>query len=118
MQSLVILKPDGVKCGLLLPFLQVFGQPSAMRLFSPPSRFLSWHYKEHQCKPFYPGLMEFMLSGPLCVAIVPGDVAAIREKAMQFRIDFGPCINPANLVHASDSPESAKHEIGVWSYLL
>ena len=84
------------------------------------------HYAEHDGKPFFASLLEFITSGPLVAAIVEGPraVAAVRqlagatdpvEKAAPgtIRGDFG-LETQFNLVHGSDSPESAEREIALW----
>jgi nucleoside-diphosphate kinase len=84
------------------------------------------HYAEHEGKPFFGSLLEFITSGPVVAAIVEGPraIAAFRqiaggtdpvEKAAPgtIRGDFA-LITQDNLVHGSDSPESAAREIGLW----
>lgn len=84
------------------------------------------HYAEHDGKPFFDSLLEFITSGPVVAAILEGPraVAAFRqlaggtdpvEKAVpgSIRGDFG-LETQFNLVHGSDSTESAEREIGLW----
>jgi nucleoside-diphosphate kinase len=84
------------------------------------------HYAEHDGKPFFGSLLEFITSGPLVAAIVEGAraVAAVRQLAGAtdpveqaapgtIRGDFG-LETQFNLVHGSDSPESAQREIALW----
>ena len=84
------------------------------------------HYAEHEGKPFHPSLLEFITSGPLVAAVLEGPraVAAFRqiaggtdpvEKAVPgtIRADFA-LDTQYNLVHGSDSPESAQREIALW----
>ena len=84
------------------------------------------HYAEHAEKPFFPSLLEFITSGPLVAAVVEGPraIAAFRqlaggtdpvEKAVPgtIRGDFA-LETQNNLVHGSDSPESAEREIALW----
>ena len=84
------------------------------------------HYAEHQGKGFYAGLLDFITGGPLVAAVVQGPraVAAFRQLAGgtdpvdkaatgSIRGDFG-LVTRFNLVHGSDSPESAAREIGLW----
>jgi nucleoside-diphosphate kinase len=84
------------------------------------------HYAEHDGKPFFDSLVEFITSSPLVAAIVEGPraIAAVRQLAGgtdpvdkatpgTIRGDFG-LETQFNLVHGSDSPESAEREIGLW----
>ena len=83
------------------------------------------HYAEHVAKPFYPMLKDFMTSGPLVAMIVSGDSAidvvrglvgatdGRKAAAGTMRGDFS-LSNTENLIHASDSPDSAKREIALW----
>jgi nucleoside-diphosphate kinase len=83
------------------------------------------HYADHVEKPFYPPLKEFMTSGPLAAVVLSGDdvIEVVRSMigatdgrkaaAGTIRGDFS-LSNRENLVHASDSPESAKRELALW----
>ena len=83
------------------------------------------HYADHVSKPFYPPLKEFMTGGPLIAAILSGDQAievvrtlvgatdGRKAAAGTIRGDLS-LSNRENLVHASDSPDSAKREIALW----
>jgi nucleoside-diphosphate kinase len=83
------------------------------------------HYADHVEKAFYPPLKDFMTSGPLVAMVVSGDEVIEVVRAMigstdgrkaaagTIRGDFS-LSNRENLVHASDSPESAKREIQLW----
>src|SRR5215475_4330453 len=83
------------------------------------------HYAEHVDKPFYPPLKSFMTGGPLVALVLEGDEAievvrtlvgvtdGRKAAAGTIRGDFS-LSNRENLVHASDSPESAKREIDLW----
>ena len=90
---------------------------------------LAEHYAEHVGKPFYEPLVEFMLSGPVAAMVVEGErvvegfrVAgrSHRPHGRRARLDPGrprPRLGPGgeqNIVHGSDSPESAEREIGIW----
>lgn len=91
------------------------------------------HYAEHQGKPFYPELMEFMQSGPVSVAVVEAPLAIHRLRAAvgptkiadatpsQLRGRYrhlSTGAGPSTLFHASDSYESAKREIELWQMLF
>ncbi|MBR2521591.1 MAG: nucleoside-diphosphate kinase [Coriobacteriales bacterium] len=82
-------------------------------------------YEEHEGKPFYPPLIEFMLSGPVVKMVISGENAVARcreimgatdpEKAEPgtIRADFGTSVRE-NAIHGSDSPESAAREISIY----
>ena len=90
------------------------------------SELASQHYAEHEGKPFFESLLEFITSGPVVAAIVEGPraIAAFRQLAGgtdpveqatsgTIRGDFG-LETQSNLVHGSDSTDSAKREIALW----
>ena len=90
---------------------------------------LEQHYAEHQGKPFYEPLVELMLSGPVVAAVVEGhrviegfrSLAGTTEPTTaapgtirgDLGLDWGEKVQQ-NIVHGSDSPESAEREIGIW----
>ena len=129
-RTLLLIKPDGVDrrlVGEIIGRIERKGLTVAaleMRVVS--GELARQHYAEHDGKPFFADLLEFITSGPLVAAIVEGPraVAAVRqlagatdpvEKAAPgtIRGDFG-LETQFNLVHGSDSPESAEREIGLW----
>jgi nucleoside-diphosphate kinase len=132
-RTLVLVKPDGVRrgqVGEVLRRIEAKGYTfAAMELRTAPRDLLEQHYAEHVGKPFYNPLVEFMSSGPVVAAVVEGQqvVAAFRAlagatdpvKAAPGSIrgdlgrDWGLNVQQ-NLVHGSDSPESAEREIGLW----
>ena len=79
-------------------------------------------YAEHKERPFFPALIEFMTSGPVCVQVLEGEGAIAKNRELMgatnpqeadagtIRADFATTID-ANAVHGSDSPESAAREI-------
>jgi nucleoside-diphosphate kinase len=83
------------------------------------------HYAEHVERPYYPALRDFMIGGPLVSLVVSGDEAITVVRTLigatdgrkaapgSIRGDLS-LSNRENLVHASDSPDSAKREIGLW----
>ncbi|HEY1178012.1 MAG TPA: nucleoside-diphosphate kinase [Phytomonospora sp.] len=128
-QTLVLIKPDAVARGLVgevLGRLERKGlRIEAMRLRTMDAALADAHYAEHVEKPFYPPLKEFMTSGPLVSLIVSGDEAITVVRALAGATDGRAAApgtirgdlslsNRENLIHASDSPESAKREIGLW----
>lgn len=128
-RTLVLVKPDAVRRGLVGEVLSRFERKGlaidAMVLRTMSAELADQHYAEHVDKPFYPPLKEFMTSGPLVAAILSGDQAIEVVRALTgatdgrkaapgtVRGDFS-LSNRDNLVHASDSPDSAKREIGLW----
>jgi nucleoside-diphosphate kinase len=129
-RTLVLIKPDGVKrrlIGEILGRIERKGLTvAALQLQDVSDELARKHYAEHDGKPFFPSLLEFITSGPVVAAIVEGPraVPAFRqiaggtdpvEKAVPgtIRGDFA-LITQDNLVHGSDSPESAAREIELW----
>lgn len=128
-KSLVLVKPDGVRRGLVGQILSRFEAKGftieAMKLQTVDKQLADQHYAEHVEKGWYPELREFITSGPLVALILSGDeaITVIRgvvgatdgRKAAPgtVRGDFS-LSNQENLIHASDSPESAAREIALW----
>jgi nucleoside-diphosphate kinase len=129
-RTLLLIKPDGVErrlVGEIIGRIERKGLTvAALELRVVSDELASQHYAEHDGKPFFGSLLEFITSGPLVAAIVEGPraVTALRqlvggtdpvEKAAPgtIRGDFG-LETQFNLVHGSDSPESAEREIGLW----
>jgi nucleoside-diphosphate kinase len=132
-ETLVLVKPDGVERGLtgeILRRIEAKGyQITDLKMLTPERNLLVAHYAEHEGKPFFEPLVEFMASGP---------VVAIRLRGQRviegFRVlagatdpttaapgtirgdlgrDWGTSVQ-RNLVHGSDAPESATRELGLW----
>jgi nucleoside-diphosphate kinase len=129
-RTLLLVKPDGVKrrlVGEILGRVERKGLIIAeLELRTVSEKLARKHYAEHDGKPFFGSLVEFITSSPLVAAIIEGPraIAAIRqlaggtdpvEKALPgtIRGDFG-LETQFNLVHGSDSPESAEREIALW----
>jgi nucleoside-diphosphate kinase len=128
-RTLVLIKPDAVSRGLAGEILTRFERKGlvieALHRRTMSTELADEHYAEHLTKAFYPPLKEFMTSGPLIAAILSGDQAievvrglvgatdGRKAAAGTIRGDFS-MSNRDNLVHASDSPQSAKREIGLW----
>ena len=131
--TLVLIKPDGVARGLtgeILRRIEAKGyQLQALELKPVNRALLEEHYAEHVGKPFFGPLVDFMSSGPCVAAVVQGQrvIEGLRHLAGAtdptvaapgtIRGDLGrdwgqPVIS--NLIHASDSPESAQREIALW----
>lgn len=128
-RTLIILKPDCVKRRLIGRIVKRFEEKglviAAMKLMQVGRSLAEQHYAVHQGKPFYPGLIEYITSGPVVVMAVAGPNAiAVSRKLMgktfgyeaepgTIRGDFG-ASRTYNLVHGSDSPESAAFELGLY----
>jgi nucleoside-diphosphate kinase len=128
-RTLVLIKPDAVTRGLVGEILGRFERKGlavdALVLRTMSAELADQHYAEHVEKAFYPPLKEFMTSGPLVAAILSGDGAidvvrtligvtdGRKAAAGTVRGDLS-LSNRENLVHASDSADSAKREIALW----
>jgi nucleoside-diphosphate kinase len=128
-RSLVLIKPDAVRRGLVGEILGRFERKGlvveALVLRTMDAALADQHYADHVEKPFYPPLKEFMTSGPLVAMVLAGDevIEVVRSMigvtdgrraaAGTIRGDLS-LSNRENLVHASDSPESAKRELALW----
>jgi nucleoside-diphosphate kinase len=132
-RSLVLVKPDGVRrrlTGEVLRRVEAKGYSLVALDVRTVSRdVLERHYAEHEGKPFYEPLLEFMSSGPVVAAVIEGErcIEGFRSLAGatdptaaapgtirgDLGRDWGLKVQQ-NLVHGSDSPESAEREIGIW----
>ncbi|TLP77510.1 nucleoside-diphosphate kinase [Nesterenkonia sphaerica] len=132
-RTLVLIKPDGVERGLtgeILRRIEAKGYTFAeLRKQQASAEQLAAHYAEHEGKPFYQPLVDFMLSGPVVAAVVTGNevIKGFRSLAGatdptgaapgtirgDLGRDWGEKVQK-NLVHGSDSVESAEREISIW----
>ena len=132
-ETLVLVKPDGVARGLtgeILARVEAKGYALVdIRLVEPDRETLERHYAEHEGKPFYEPLVEFMLSGPVAAMVIEGERCIEGFRALagatdptvalpgtirgDLGRDWGLAVQQ-NLVHGSDSEESASREIGIW----
>ncbi|MFN8076074.1 MAG: nucleoside-diphosphate kinase [Kineosporiaceae bacterium] len=132
-RTLILVKPDGVRrglCGEILRRIEAKGYGLvAVQLREATAEELAAHYAEHEGKPFYGPLVEFMSSGPVLAVVAEGQnvikgfrslagatdptVAAPGTIRGDLGRDWGLKVQQ-NLVHGSDSPESAAREIGIW----
>jgi nucleoside-diphosphate kinase len=132
-RTLVLVKPDGVARGLIgdvIRRIEVKGyRIVALELRSATPELLADHYAEHVGKPFYQPLVDFMLSGPVIAVVAEGQRVIEGFRALAgatdptaaapgtIRGDLGRDWGLAvvqNIVHGSDSPESAAREIELW----
>ena len=128
-RTLVLIKPDAVRRGLVGEILARFERKGlqivALDLRVVDPSLSDAHYAEHVDKPFYPSLREFVTGGPLVALVLEGDQAIDVVRAMNGATD-GRKAAPGtirgdlalstseNLVHASDSLDSAKRELALW----
>jgi nucleoside-diphosphate kinase len=128
-RSLVLVKPDAVRRGLLGEIISRFERKGlvieAMELRTMDASLADEHYADHVDKAFYPPLKQFMTSGPLVALVLSGDQVIEVVRAMIGATDGRKAAagtirgdlslsNRENLVHASDSPESAARELSLW----
>ena len=132
-ETLVLVKPDGVArnlVGEILARIERKGYVIAdLKMLTPTRAMLERHYEEHQGKPFFEPLVEFMMSGPVVAAVFEGESVIESFRAMagvsdpvkaaagtirgDLARDWGEKVQK-NIVHGSDSSESAEREIGIW----
>ncbi len=132
-KTLVLVKPDGVARGLVgevIVRIEAKGYSiSALRMLQADRALLEKHYAEHQGKPFFEPLVEFMMSGPIVALVAEGNrviegfrslagvtdptVAAPGTIRGDLARDQGTKV-VQNIVHGSDSPESAAREIAIF----
>ncbi|HEY4568081.1 MAG TPA: nucleoside-diphosphate kinase [Kribbella sp.] len=128
-RTLVLLKPDTVRRGLVGEVLGRFEAKGlrivAMDLRTIDAELADQHYAEHVEKAFYPPLRDFVTSGPLVAMVLEGDEAIEVIRALNGATDGRKAApgtirgdlslsNRENLVHGSDSEESAAREIKIW----
>ncbi|MEV8516782.1 nucleoside-diphosphate kinase [Dactylosporangium sp. NPDC051484] len=128
-RTLVLIKPDAVRRGLVGEIIGRFERKGlaieALALRTMDVALADQHYAEHVERDFYPPLRDFMTGGSLVSLIVSGDEAITVVRLLIGATDGRKAVpgsirgdlslsNRENLVHASDSPESAKREISLW----
>ena len=128
-RTFVAVKPDGVKRGLIGRILQRFEDKSykivAMKLMNVTPEIAAKHYEEHYGKPFYDKLIRFITMGPIVALAIEGKnaIKGVRHLVGKtnpdeaddgsIRADFS-SFSTTNLVHASDSLESAQRELNLY----
>lgn len=128
-QTLILAKADALARGLTGEILARFERRgytiAAMKLLRVDEARAKTHYAEHEGKPFFAGLVEYITSAPIVALVVEGSDAIegcrstigatnpIKAGPGSIRGDFGQTIG-RNLVHGSDSADSAKREIAIW----
>jgi len=128
-RTLVLVKPDALRRGLLGEIISRFERKGltiqTLVLRTMDAELADAHYAEHVDKAFYPPLKDFMTRGPLAALILSGDSVIEVVRALVGATDGRTAApgtirgdlslsNRENLVHASDSPDSAKREIALW----
>lgn len=125
-QTLSIIKPDAVKKNLIGAIESRFEEAGlkivALKMVRLTREQAEGFYAEHQGKPFFEGLVDFMTSGPVCLQVLAGENAIARNRELMgatnpadaapgtIRADFAESVS-VNAAHGSDSPESAEREI-------
>ena len=128
-RTLIILKPDTVQRRLVGSIVARFEAKglglAGMKLMKVTTELAERHYAVHKSKPFYPGLIEYITSGPVVVMVLEGPRAIATARALMgktfgyeaepgtIRGDYG-LSKTYNLVHGSDAPETAAFEIGLY----
>lgn len=128
-ETLVLIKPDGVKrqiCGEILTRYERKGLIiKAMKLLQTPKELAEEHYAEHKDKPFFGELVDFITSGPVLAFVLEGKNAITSVRTINgatnpvdatpgsIRGDYALTMD-SNVVHASDSVDSAAREIHLW----
>lgn len=128
-RTFVMVKPDGVQRGLIGEIISRIERRGlkivGMKMVYLTEAFAKEHYAVHEGKPFFAGLIEYITSGPVVAMVVEGTdaIRVVRDmvgatdprKAAPgtIRGDYGLEIG-RNLIHASDAPETAEFEIGLW----
>ena len=128
-QTLVLIKPDAVSRGLVGEIIRRFEDRTlrikALKILKPSKELVEKHYEVHRGKPFFEPTVRFMTSGPVVAMVLEGDnaIAIVRQmvgaldpleaQPGTIRGDYT-LSTKENLVHGSDSVESAESEIAVW----
>jgi nucleoside-diphosphate kinase len=132
-RTLVLVKPDGVRRGLIgevIRRIEAKGYALVrLELRTATRELLAAHYAEHEGKPFYEPLVEFMSSGPVVATVIEGQRCIEGFRALagatdptaalpgtirgDLARDWGLAVQQ-NIVHGSDSPQSAAREIAIW----
>lgn len=127
--TFVMIKPDAVQRGLVGQIVARFEAKGmkikAMRLEMADPHTVEKHYEVHKARPFYKSLISYITSGPVVPMMVEGESAIVVSRALmgatnpvqgkpgEIRFDFSQTIG-RNIIHGSDSPETAQFELGLW----
>ncbi len=128
-RTLIIVKPDGVRRGLVGEIIRRFEvrglRITELRMIAAPKSTVEHHYDEHRERPFFASVVDYLTSGPIVVMAVEGENAVKACRSMMgatnpaeaasgtIRGDFAVSIEE-NVVHGSADPEAAEKELKVW----
>ena len=128
-QTLILVKPDAFARGLTGEIIARFERKGlkivALKHLTTPRDLAETHYDEHKERPFFGELVDFITSAPLVAMVLEGDQAVTAARQLigatnpleantgSMRGDFAIAVGQ-NMVHGSDSTESATREIGIW----
>jgi nucleoside-diphosphate kinase len=128
-RTFLAIKPDGVQRGLIGEILSRFEKKGftliGLKILNVSRELAEQHYGVHKERPFFPGLVEFITSGPVVAMVWEGDGVVASARKMigatnpltaepgTIRGDFGVNIG-RNIIHGSDAIETAQYEIGLW----
>ncbi|MHB8808192.1 MAG: nucleoside-diphosphate kinase [Anaerolineaceae bacterium] len=128
-KTLVLIKPDGVQRKLIGTIISRFEsrglQLIAIKMIQVSHEMAETHYKEHLGKSFYAGLVQYITAAPVIAMVWAGEhaVEAVRQTVGKTNpLEAAPgsirhdhaLLTSRNLIHASDSPETAEREIALW----
>ena len=128
-RTFAMVKPDGVRRGLVGEIVSRFEQKGfkivALKMMTASPELVGEHYAEHKERPFFGGLVSFLSGGPVVAMCVEGEQVISEWRRMMgatrpwdsapgtIRFEFATTVDE-NVVHGSDSPESAARELGLW----
>jgi nucleoside-diphosphate kinase len=128
-RTLVLIKPDGVKRGLIGKILNHYEEKSleivALKLIAATTDNAKEHYREHEGREYFEELINYVTDGKMCAMIIMGEKAVevvrkingdkdpVKAELASIRGEFT-IDKTQNLVHASDSLENAEREIAIW----
>ena len=128
-RTFAMVKPDGVRRGLVGEIISRFEKRGikvvALKLMQMTPEMAEEHYAEHKGKPFFPSVVEFITSGPVAAMVLEGENVVSIVRTMMgatdpkdsapgtIRSDYALTMSE-NIIHGSDSPDSASREIGLF----
>ena len=128
-RTFIAIKPDGVKRNLIGKIITRFEEKGykiiGLKLLLPTIEMAKEHYKEHEGKPFYPRLINYITSGPIVAMVIEGDKVVAESRRMMgstkpeeaeagtIRFDYATTME-YNIIHGSDSATSAEREIAIY----
>ncbi|MEF9925170.1 MAG: nucleoside-diphosphate kinase [Raoultibacter sp.] len=128
-KTYIMIKPDGVRNGHIGEIINRFERAGLslerMELGLVTTDQAKANYAEHEGKPFYDGLVSYITSGPVVKMVISGEGAVLKCRSLMgatdpaaaapgtIRGDFG-LVMDENVIHGSDSPESAEREMGIF----